>query len=485
MNRKEASAHGPLIAAAFVYPDIEPARYLKRTAAIAQALDLTLEVVPTNGVDRSALEGITRELGGEMLGETMDPSSASADALGASLVALPLGKTAAKLANAPLDHDLFIVGAEQTYIGENLARSPYAHTAGDRMRVGYGKLIVYLGAAAGAGKTYAALQHTRRLVTEGTDAVVAVVDRRGHTETEALLSGLEVLRTKTVVSDGKTYAELDRDALLARHPRVAMIDALAHTNAPGSVAPKRFHDVLAALRAGIDVITTLNIAQLEGLGDTIARLTGATVRDTLPDGILALVDDLIFIDVTPETLQQRLTEGKIYAPERIEAARSTYFRTEALVALRQLALREAQRARSRGRIASPFERIMLAVGSREADLPMIPRAGRVAARLAIEFSVAHVTDSHETVDERAVEALKNEARKTNTEWIEDSSDQVPKRLLEIARSKPETTIALAGTLRSPRLFGRPSFARRLLDAGARELLVLTQPETGNPPLPEE
>ena len=112
------------------------------------------------------------------------------------------------------------------------------------------------------------------------------------------------------------YKEFDRDALIARKPQVALIDELAHTNAPGSIAPKRFYDVLAVLRAGIDVITTLNVQHLEGLGDTILRLTGTIVRETLPDGILALADEVILIDVTPETLRQRLREGKIYPPER-------------------------------------------------------------------------------------------------------------------------------------------------------------------------
>ena len=186
--------------------------------------------------------------------------------------------------------------------------------------------------------------------------------------------------------NGITYKEFDRDALVARRPQVALIDELAHTNAPGSIAPKRFQDVLAVLRAGIDVITTLNIQHLEGLSDTVFRLTGTVVRETLPDGILTLADDVVLIDVTPETLRQRLREGKIYPPDRIESALANFFRSENLFALRELALREALRARHRERIASPFERILLAVGSREHDLPLITRANRIAARLAIDFA---------------------------------------------------------------------------------------------------
>jgi two-component system sensor histidine kinase KdpD len=462
-------------AAAVVYPNIDVAPYLKRTAAIADALDLGLEVVPTPGVNESALERITRELGGEMLHEMVDAAKAPGDGMRASLVALPNGKVAANLANAPLPFDLFIVGAGQTYLGENPARSPYSQTAGDRLRVGYGKLTLYLGAAAGAGKTYAMLDRAHQLQAEGVDVVVGFVETHGRRETAALLDGLEIIPPKIVSANGITYKEFDRDALIARKPQVALIDELAHTNAPGSVAPKRFYDVLAVLRAGIDVITTLNVQHLEALGDTVFRLTGTIVRETLPDGILSLADEVILIDVTPETLRQRLREGKIYPLERCDAALANFFRTENLYALRELALREALRARHRERIASPFERILLAIGSRAIDLPMIARANRVAARLAIEFAIAHVVTPRQRIDPAVVETLRAEARKTNAEWIDEVAEDAPKRLIEIARSRPETTIALAGTMRPPRWLRGPSFARRLLDAGARELLVLLPP----------
>jgi two-component system, OmpR family, sensor histidine kinase KdpD len=463
------------MAAAFVYPNLDQVAYLKRTAAIAQALDLGLEVVAVAGVDRTSLERISRDLGAEMLHETFDPASLPGDALRASLVALPHGRIAAKLANLPLPYDFFIVGAGQTYLGANPARSPYSQTAGDRLRVGYGKLTVYIGAAAGAGKTYAMLDRAHQLRADGVDVVVGFVETHGRKETAALLDGLEIIPPKVVASNGMTYREFDRDALIARKPKVALIDELAHSNAPGSIAPKRFYDVLAVLRAGIDVITTLNVQHLEGLGDTILRLTGTIVRETLPDGILTLADEVILIDVTPETLRQRLRDGKIYPPERCETALANFFRSENLFVLRELALREALRARHRERITSPFERILLAVGSREVDLSMIARAGRIAARLAIDFAIAHISAPREKVDSTIVERLRADARKTNTEWIELVAEDVPKALLDVARSRPETTIAVAGTQHVSRWPQRPSFPRRLLDAGARELLVLQPP----------
>ncbi|MBV8118106.1 MAG: sensor histidine kinase KdpD [Candidatus Eremiobacteraeota bacterium] len=403
----------------------------------------------------------------------------------AALIAVPNGNAAAKLANKPLQSDLFIVGAGQTYLGENPARSPYSYTAGDRLRVGYGKLTVYLGAAAGAGKTYAMLDRAHQLQAEGIDVVGGFIETHGRKETAALLDGLTILPPKTITVNGAAYKEFDRDALIARHPQVALIDELAHTNAPGSIAPKRFYDVLAVLRAGIDVITTLTIQHLEGLGDTVRRLTGTTVRETLPDGILPLADEVILIDVTPDTLRQRLREGKIYPPERVDTALANFFRTANLLALRELAIREALRARFRERVASPFERILLAIGSRTIDLPMIRRAGRIAARLAIDFAIAHVTSPKEPIDAAIVERLRDEARKTNVEWIESAAADVPKRLLEIARQRPETTIALSGTLRPRKWLARPSFARRLLEAGARELLVLMPDESTGELLPED
>jgi two-component system sensor histidine kinase KdpD len=460
------------MAAAFVYPNVDSVHYLKRTAAVAQALDLGLEVVPVRGVDRTALERTARELGVEMLHESVDPAKTPGDELRASLVALPNGRVAAKLINEPLPYDLFIVAAAQTYLGRNPLRSPYSQTAGDRLRVGYGKLTVYLGAAAGAGKTYAMLDRAHQLKADGVDVVGGFIETHGRKETVALLDGLDVIAPKTIAANGISYREFDRDALIARRPQVALIDELAHTNAPGSIAPKRFYDVLAVLRAGIDVITTLNIQHLEGLGDTVTRLTGTVVRETLPDGILALADEVILIDVTPETLRQRLREGKIYPPERIDAALANFFRTENLFALRELALREALRARHRERVASPFERILLAVGSRPVDLTMIKRAGRIAARLAVEFAIAHVATARARGDAKIVEQMRAEARKTNAEWIDEIADDVPKRLLEIARARPETTIALAGARQARRWFERPSFPRKLLDAGARELLLL-------------
>lgn len=482
------SAEQVSTAAAIVVYAADAAAFLRRTSALSAALDLALEILAPPGSDFETLSGIARELHAEILHQPPELGKADLSKVRASLIAVPAGPLATKFASRRLDRDLFIAGRGQSFIGEAPSDlHPYRMTAGDRMRVGYGKLVVYLGAAAGSGKTYAMLDRAHQLKADGVDVVAGLVETHGRVETAALLAGLEVLPRRRVLSNGITYEELDRDAVLARKPDVVLIDELAHTNAPGSAAAKRYEDVLAILRSGIDVITTLNIQHLEALGDAVFRLTGTVVRETLPDGILALADEVILIDVTPETLRDRLRAGKIYPPERIETALANFFRVDNLLALRELALREALRAQDRKRVPAPFARLLLSVAPRRHDVGLIKRCSRIAARLEVEFAVALVTESAAT--DPALDAfepeLRDAAANANAAWIRASGMNVPNTLLRLARQVPETTIAVAGTLRTPRFMQRKAFARRLLDAGALELLVLTARETLGEDLPEE
>ena len=467
-------------ATAFVFPDVEAAPFLRRSAALASALDLALEIAPVGEGQRTGLEELAREYDAEILSATVDLAKGDVSNLRASLLCIPAGAIATKLVSRRFSRDIFVVGRGQTYIGESpLVTNPYGLTAGDRMRVGYGKLYVYLGAAAGSGKTYAMLDRAHQLKAAGVDVVAGYIETHGRKETAALVEGLEVLPRKVVSGQGMTYQEFDRDALIARRPKVVLIDELAHTNAPGSIAKKRYEDVLAVLRAGINVVTTLNVQHLEALSDAVFRLTGTVVRETLPDGILALADEVILIDVTPETLRERLREGKIYPRERIEAALSNFFRADNLLALRELALREALRARNRQRIPAPFERLLLSVAQRQPDIALIKRVSRIAARLEVEFAVAHVSERGEKSDPAIEGALRDAAAAEHATWLRRTDESnVPQALLSLARQIPETTIVVTGTLRSPGVFARKAFARRLLDAGARELLVLAPRETG-------
>jgi two-component system sensor histidine kinase KdpD len=202
-----------------------------------------------------------------------------------------------------------------------------------------GRLRVYLGAVAGAGKTYAMLNEGHRRESRGTDVVVGYVETHGRSQTQALLGDLEIIPRKKIIYRGVTLEEMDTEAIIARHPRIVLVDELAHTNVPGSKHPKRYQDVEDLLDAGIDVVTTLNIQHLESLNDTVASITGVRVRETLPDRILDQADEVELIDIAPYALRQRMKHGNIYPAERIEPALNNFFREGNLTALRELALR--------------------------------------------------------------------------------------------------------------------------------------------------
>ena len=467
-------------AVALAPEDIDVQMFLHRSVPIAAALDLDLEILPALGCDRKNVEDVARANDAEVL-PAKDLTQLDVSGLRASMITVPNGKLAAKLVNTRVERDIFVVDTTQSYLGQSTFTTPLSGTLGDRLRQGYGKLTVYLGAAAGAGKTYAMLDRGQQLKAEGVDVAIGLVETHGRAETAAMIGDLEVVPRKRIEVDAIAYSEMDRDALLLRKPRVALVDELAHTNAPGSLAPKRFMDVLAFLRAGIDVITTLNVQHLEALNDLVYRMTGTVVRETLPDGILPLADEVILIDVSPDTLRERLRAGKIYPKDRIDAALTNFFRIEHLAQLRELALREALRSETRERIASPFGRLVLSVVAREGDMALVRKASRIAARLEVDFTISHVAGPNDKVDEKMLEAFARAAQTLNAEWIDERAKDPAKRLLEIARSHPETDIAVGGTLKVPRWLKRNSFARRLLDAGARELIVLARPPAPSGP----
>jgi two-component system, OmpR family, sensor histidine kinase KdpD len=202
-----------------------------------------------------------------------------------------------------------------------------------------GRLRVYLASAAGAGKTYTMLNEGHRRESRSTDVVVGYVETHERAQTQAQLGDLEIIPRKKVTYRGVTLEEMDTEAVIARHPKVALIDELAHTNVPGSKHVKRYQDVEEILDAGINVITTLNIQHLESLNDLVASITGVRVRETLPDWILDQADEVELIDISPYALRQRMRHGNIYPPERIDAALNNFFREGNLTALREIALR--------------------------------------------------------------------------------------------------------------------------------------------------
>ena len=453
-------------ALAIVNGDDECGTYLRRVGALADVLDLAVEVTIVDGDGGEEIAQIARAAADAAV-IALPPRLAEGrlDNVRAAFVAFPNGELARKILSRPADRDLFVVDTTRPSAPSivDVARHPYGQTVGDRLRIGYGKLVIYLGSVAGSGKTYAMLDRAHDLCAESLDVVVGLVETHGRVDTAAKLVGLEVLPR---LPNG----ELDREAIVRRHPDVALIDELAHSNEPGSPFPKRYDDVIAILRQGISVISTLNIQHLEGLGDAVERLTGTHVRETLPDTILELADDVIFVDVTPAVLRERLRDGKIYPKERIESALVHFFRTENLSALRELTVRELMRARRQRRHAPPFARIVLGVRARERDVGLIERMGRLVTRLGIELVVVHVSTPGATRDQNALEVLQKAARAARAQWLR-LEDKDPAAAL-VAAAKELDTIVVESPRGKQRLFTPPSFANRLLRAGARELIAL-------------
>jgi two-component system sensor histidine kinase KdpD len=203
-----------------------------------------------------------------------------------------------------------------------------------------GHLKVFIGMAPGVGKTYRMLQEGTAEAENGRDVVVGYLETHGRTETLAQAEGLELVPRRRTIYRGTPLEEMDLPAVLARRPELCLIDELAHTNAPGLEHEKRYEDVRDVLDAGIDVFSTVNIQHLESLNDQVAQLTGATVRETIPDEVLSAADEVVLIDLTPEALIARLRAGKVYRPERVPAALANFFKIENLSALRETALRQ-------------------------------------------------------------------------------------------------------------------------------------------------
>src|ERR1700716_905515 len=255
-----------------------------------------------------------------------------------------------------------------------------------------GRLKIFVGAAPGVGKTYEMLQSAHAKLKAGADVVVGAVETHGRAETEVLLKGLEVLPRKRLENRDQVFEEMDLDALIARHPQIALVDELAHTNVSGSRHPKRYLDVEELLSHGIDVYTAVNIQHIESLNDVVAQVTRVRVRETVPDSIFDRADAIELIDLTPDDLIQRLKEGKVYVPKQAERALEHYFSPGNLTALRELALRRtAERVDEQllthmqaNAIAGPWaagERILVCLSEDPRAAGLVRTAKRVADRL--------------------------------------------------------------------------------------------------------
>jgi two-component system sensor histidine kinase KdpD len=336
-----------------------------------------------------------------------------------------------------------------------------------------GRLKVFLGMAAGVGKTFRMLLEGQAELQAGRDVVIGLLETHGRAETAQLAEGLPLLPRMRMSYRQTVLEEMDLHAILRRAPQLCLIDELAHTNAPGSEHAKRFQDVEEILAAGVDVVSTLNVQHLESLNDHITELSGIRVRETIPDAILARAEEVVLIDITPEALLDRLRAGKVYPSERIDAALNNFFKVENLAALREVALRQVAEEVGAKRLTTEL------VGSREeslaADAPqavserllalvepypgaqrLVRRAWRSAQRLGAELDLLWVRPPGRHLsgdEERSLSALRQLSSVLGAKMLEEESDDVAAAVVDVA-SRRRSTYILVGRSRPARGLGR-------------------------------
>lgn len=328
-----------------------------------------------------------------------------------------------------------------------------------------GRLKVYLGYAAGVGKTYRMLEEAQELRRQGVDIVIGYFEPHGRQETIAKTEGLEMIPRRKIAYGGSTFEEMDTPAILRRKPQVAIVDEFAHTNVPGSERVKRWEDVHVVLDAGIDVLTTMNIQHLESLNDQVQHVTGIRVRETIPDWVVDEADELVFVDLTPRALRNRLERGVVYAPEKAQRAMENFFTESNLSALREMAMRHtAHEVEEKlsvvpgvGDAAStpisteppPNERILICLTGRPSSAILIRRGKRVADYLHADCLAIHVTGGPKAFgdDREAVERHMTFARNLRIETHIVEANDIPLAITDFARQRSITQIFMGRSAR--------------------------------------
>jgi len=327
-----------------------------------------------------------------------------------------------------------------------------------------GRLKIYIGPAAGVGKTYRMLEEAHELRAKGTDVVLGFIETHGRAETDRKVGDLEVVPRKKIPYRGVELEEMDLDAILARRPEVAIVDELAHSNVPGSKHPFRYQDVEELIQAGINVITALNIQHLENLGSLMKRVTGIEIRETVPDTFLGKADQIVDVDVSVEALRERLREGKIYPLHQVEQALRNFFKPSNLVALREAALREVARGLTRqrqdaealkregGRRPHVLEKIMVGLSPNPKEgMGLLRKASRLAEQLSADWYAVHVETPAESVKKIGTRDFVtlldniNLASDLGAETVWLKSNDVVKAMLDYARDNGITRIIVGRT----------------------------------------
>src|SRR5258708_5903355 len=371
-------------------------------------------------------------------------------------------------------------------------RATYQDRSGPR---GRGQLRIYLGSAAGVGKTFAMLGEGHRRAERGTDVVVAFVETHGRPHTAALIEGLEVIPRQRLAYRSASFEEMDVDAVLARRPQVALVDEFAHTNVPGSRNEKRWQDVEELLAAGIDVISNVNIQHLASLNDVVEKITGVPQRETVPDAIVRAADQVELVDQTPEALRRRMVHGNIYPAEKIDAALTHYFRPGNLAALRELALlwladkvdEGLQRYRAEHDIHGTWEAgegvVVAVTGGPEGDT-LIRRAARIAARsTGGDLLAVHVTrsDGLTGADPASLATQRRLVESLGGPYHQVVGDHVSEALLTFARAENATQLGLGVSRRnwlSALLTGPGVSNRTIRGSGDIDVHMVTHAQMG-------
>jgi two-component system, OmpR family, sensor histidine kinase KdpD len=324
----------------------------------------------------------------------------------------------------------------------------------------HGKLKLYMGYAAGVGKTYQMLEDGQTLKAQGVDVVIGYFEPHGRKDTIAKTEGLEIISRAKIPYRGSVFEEMDTDAILARHPRLCLVDEFAHTNVPGSPRAKRWEDIEVLRDAGINIMTTMNVQHLESLNDQIFEITGVRVRETIPDWVVQQADEVVIVDLSPRALIHRLERGVIYDREKVERALQNFFRESTLVALRELALRETaheiehrvvrdeedKTPKKQNHTRTKPHKILLLVTPDPKTAILVRRARRVSDFLGAEcFAVAVQAsrDSMPEADRAAIEKHLNFARNMRLETRILEGDNAAETLVDFARRNQITQIFLA------------------------------------------
>ncbi len=316
-----------------------------------------------------------------------------------------------------------------------------------------GKHKIFIGMAPGVGKTYRMLEEAHALKHEGIDVVIGLLETHGRKETAQKATGLEIVPRQEIPRGGLTLTEMDTNAIVARSPQLVLVDELAHTNVPGSPHEKRYQDVEIILAAGFDVYSTMNIQHLESLNDLVARITGVVVRERVPDRVLEEADEVVVIDVTPETLQERLLEGKIYAPQKVQESLSNFFQRRNLIALRELALREvADNVEEDGIACTPgdlfcniHERVLVCISTYPNSVQLLRRGARIAGYMNAPLYSLFVADPDRFLNREEslhVETCEKLCKEFGGSFIRVKSHDVATAIADIAKEYHITQIVI-------------------------------------------